>query len=67
MYVAYAATSGEPKGQLWFLQGGPGGSGDVFAGLYDNFFADFAKDYDLYVLEHRGVEWSDALECVDNG
>ncbi|MFD2177719.1 alpha/beta fold hydrolase [Veronia pacifica] len=59
----HPANSGKAKGQLWLLQGGPGGSGAVFPSLYDSLLKQFAEDYDLYVLEHRGVGWSTSIIC----
>lgn len=56
------AKSGASKQQLWFLQGGPGGSGNVFGSVFDA-LADLLPDVDFYVLEHRGVGGSARLGC----
>lgn len=50
------------KRQIWFLQGGPGGSGADFASI----FASYAKahpNWELYSLDHRGVGNSARLTC----
>jgi pimeloyl-ACP methyl ester carboxylesterase len=59
----YPAKSGTAKAQLWLLQGGPGGSGDVFKQVIETFFASALPDVDFYVLEHRGVGESSRLGC----
>lgn len=59
----HEANSGNSKGQIWLLQGGPGGSGSFFVGQFDSTLAPFIEDYDLYILEHRGVGWSTHLGC----
>ncbi|WP_125717317.1 alpha/beta fold hydrolase [Pseudoalteromonas rubra] len=59
----HPARSGNSRGQIWFLQGGPGGSGSFFVNQFDSTLASFTNDYDLYVLEHRGVGWSTHLGC----
>jgi pimeloyl-ACP methyl ester carboxylesterase len=67
------ATASPARGQLWFLQGGPGSSGAVFAersaegqadSLVDDYHAAF-PDFDLYVIDHRGVGLSTRLGCPD--
>lgn len=59
------AGSGAGKAQVWLLQGGPGGSGNVFKGVVEQ-AADFIlPDVDFYVLEHRGVGLSERLGCAD--
>lgn len=57
------AKSGAGKMQLWLLQGGPGGSGNVFKGFVEA-YADYLPDVDFYVLEHRGVGESTRLGCA---
>ncbi|MBQ4837839.1 alpha/beta hydrolase [Pseudoalteromonas luteoviolacea] len=59
----YPAKSNQPKGQIWFLQGGPGYSASFYAQHYDTTLSQYTQDYDLYILEHRGVGWSTHLEC----
>lgn len=58
------AQGGAGRTQLWLLQGGPGGSGNVFKGLVQG-FAVIQPDVDFYVLEHRGVGESTRLGCAD--
>jgi len=58
------AKSGAGKRQLWLLQGGPGGSGNVFKGFVEA-YADAMPDVDFYVLEHRGVGESTRLGCPE--
>lgn len=55
---------GPSKGQLFLLQGGPGGSGEVFGGALGSIFSPL-RDHDIYVLEHRGVGDSTRLTCPD--
>ncbi|TMP41124.1 alpha/beta hydrolase [Pseudoalteromonas citrea] len=59
----YPAKSGNSQGQIWFLQGGPGASGSFYVDEYETHLNHFTQDYDLYVLEHRGVGWSTHLTC----
>lgn len=47
------------RGQLWFLNGGPGYSGADFEGLYQ------AGSIDIYLPDHRGVGRSSRLSCLD--
>lgn len=56
------AKSGAGTAQLWLLQGGPGGSGNVFKNAVP-LLADIMPDVDFYVLEHRGVGASTRLSC----
>jgi pimeloyl-ACP methyl ester carboxylesterase len=60
------APSGTTLGQLWLVQGGPGGSGDVFAyfGYIDEIGA-LLPDVDVFVMEHRGVGESGRLWCPE--
>jgi hypothetical protein len=52
------------RGQLWFIEGGPGASGVAgFAGPAA--FAAVFPDLDIYSLDHRGVGGSGLLECPD--
>lgn len=58
----YKTNSTNKKGQIWFLQGGPGGSGAVF----DDYFGMLKNRYpgwDMYSLDHRGVGNSEKLVC----
>ncbi|MDK1288408.1 alpha/beta hydrolase [Pseudoalteromonas umbrosa] len=63
MVSKYPAKSTDPKGQIWFLQGGPGYSASFYATHYNTTLAQYTQDYDLYILEHRGVGWSTHLSC----
>jgi pimeloyl-ACP methyl ester carboxylesterase len=50
------------RGQLWLLEGGPGGSGADF----DSFMEEFRQldpTLDLYAVDHRGVGRSARLDC----
>jgi pimeloyl-ACP methyl ester carboxylesterase len=66
----YRATS-EPRGQLWLLAGGPGGSGaefdfQVFDEPIQDFYPSFgemAPDLEIYLLDHRGTGRSSRLGC----
>jgi pimeloyl-ACP methyl ester carboxylesterase len=70
VFVARTKATGTPKAQLWFLQGGPGASGAVFAdrpradapSVIDDYHQAF-PDFDLYVIDHRGVGLSTRLGC----
>jgi pimeloyl-ACP methyl ester carboxylesterase len=58
-------AAGEARAQLWLLQGGPGGSGDVFSrGGYVDRLHDALPGVDVYVIEHRGVGESTRLGCA---
>lgn len=50
------------RGQIWFLQGGPGGSGTVFGGMFAD-LAELAPEWDLLTTDHRGVGYSTRLGC----
>jgi pimeloyl-ACP methyl ester carboxylesterase len=56
------ARSGHAKAQLWLLQGGPGGSGNIFGNLTDG-LSQLLPDFEFYVIEHRGVGESARLGC----
>src|SRR5262249_8548365 len=49
-------------GQLWLLQGGPGGSASAFYSLID-VIQSRRPELDIYTLEHRGVGSSTELDC----
>ena len=55
-------TAFQRRGQIWFLEGGPGGSGADFAPLFDQYSA-LLPEWDLYTLDHRGVGFSARLGC----
>merc|ERR1711988_1248278 len=50
------------KGQLWLLQGGPGGSGVIMEGLLPS-FTSLMPSYDIMIPDHRGVFRSSGLWC----
>ncbi|MBQ4863067.1 alpha/beta fold hydrolase [Pseudoalteromonas sp. MMG013] len=60
----YPAKSGNSQGQIWFLQGGPGASASFYVKEFETNLNHFTQDYDLYVIEHRGVGWSTHLACT---
>ncbi len=49
-------------GQLWLLQGGPGGAAEGLEFLIDDFRA-AAPTLDIYLVDHRGVGHSTRLGC----
>lgn len=55
-------TRPDTTGQLWLLNGGPGGSGKDFEPLIED-LQTIAPDLDLYMLDHRGTGASGFLEC----
>ena len=59
----HLSKSNNVKGQIWFLQGGPGGSGSVFSNLFETYLNRY-PDYDYYSLDHRGVANSSRLTCA---
>lgn len=52
------------RGQMWFLQGGPGASVVAFEGLVQ-YLAPIEPTLDYYLLEHRGVGLSTRLSCPE--
>lgn len=58
----YVGAGSEPKGQIWFLEGGPGGSGRLLSPAMLK-VAKYYPDFDLYALDHRGVGMSTRLGC----
>jgi pimeloyl-ACP methyl ester carboxylesterase len=50
------------RGQMWFLQGGPGASVIAFEGLVE-YLLTVEPSLDYYMLEHRGVGLSTRLSC----
>ncbi|NLH51175.1 MAG: lysophospholipase [Myxococcales bacterium] len=57
-----SGSAATKRGQVWFLQGGPGGSGADFAQLFQVYAAVY-PDLDFYSLDHRGVGNSARLTC----
>jgi len=58
----WPASAAVARGQLWLLNGGPGGSGEDFANVVP-MLAQLLPDLDIVVLEHRGVGLSSRLGC----
>lgn len=50
-------------GQLWMLNGGPGGSGAELAPYGDIFARTFAQGLDVYLVDHRGTGESSFMAC----
>ena len=61
--IARHPSRSKRRGQLWLLQGGPGGSGADFLDVLEAFGA-IAPDLDIYTLDHRGVGHSTRLGCA---
>ena len=62
MVYRVRGTSENKKGQIWFLQGGPGDTDTVFASLF-RILSKQHPDWDFYTIEHRGVGNSTRLTC----
>ena len=52
------------RGQVWILQGGPGGSGTSIE-FYGPRFNEMAPDLDVYFPDHRGTGISAEMDCPD--
>ncbi len=65
VFFGKKSAKGQAKAQLWLLQGGPGGSAEVFTGAGSDvdLLHDALPDVDVYVIEHRGVGESTRLGC----
>ena len=50
-------------GQLWMLNGGPGGSGAELAPYGDIIARTFAQGLDIYLVDHRGTGESSFMDC----
>lgn len=59
------ARESPARGQLWLLQGGPGGTAYGLEGVYSEAYRDAAPDLDIYFIEHRGTGEATKLECED--
>jgi len=59
----YTGTSEPIKGQIWFLEGGPGGSGRLLSRAMVR-VAEYYPDFDLYSMDHRGVGFSTRFGCA---
>jgi len=66
MVYRVKGTSDNKKGQIWFLQGGPGDTNVVFAPLFRSMRTQH-PDWDFYTIEHRGVGNSTKLTCPAAG
>lgn len=58
----YPARTQPASGQLWLLQGGPGGAAERLEPAVDT-FRDIAPGFDVYLPDHRGVGGSTRLGC----
>jgi len=58
----YLGSAENKKGQIWFLEGGPGGSGRLLSRAMLR-VAMYYPDFDFYSLDHRGVGLSTRLGC----
>jgi len=58
----YLGTAENKEGQIWFLEGGPGGSGRLLSRAMLR-MARYYSDFDYYSLDHRGVGMSTRLGC----
>lgn len=61
-FVKKVPAEGESRGQLWLLQGGPGGPGVGLEQLAEDLHREL-PDLDLYVPDHRGVGRSTLFDC----
>lgn len=59
----YLGAGTNKKGQIWFLEGGPGGSGRLLSRAMLQ-LATYYPDYDYYSVDHRGVGSSTRLGCT---
>jgi pimeloyl-ACP methyl ester carboxylesterase len=62
IFVQRLLGSGDVRGQLWLLEGGPGGSGADFDSFMEEMH-DLDPTLDLYAIDHRGVGRSARLSC----
>ena len=62
VFLSRRRADARAAGQLWLLQGGPGGSGEAFLELV-MVLGQLLPNLDIYVLEHRGVGESARLGC----
>ena len=58
----YSGSGTNCQGQIWFLEGGPGGSGRLLARAMLQ-LAKYYPDFDFYSLDHRGVGGSTRFGC----
>lgn len=62
VFIDKVSESPRATGQIWLLQGGPGGSGADLVGLAQQ-IGQTREDLDVFILEHRGVGYSTRLSC----
>lgn len=62
IFVQRLRGDGPVRGQLWLLEGGPGGSGADFDDWMESLHA-IDPTLDLYAVDHRGVGRSARLGC----
>jgi pimeloyl-ACP methyl ester carboxylesterase len=60
--MARFPAEGPPRGQLWLLNGGPGGAGSELATLVPR-LRNGLPDLDIYLPDHRGTGRSNPLGC----
>lgn len=60
--VSASASGHHARGQLWLLQGGPGGTAAGLAEIARG-ISSLVPDLDVYAIEHRGVAASAGLTC----
>jgi pimeloyl-ACP methyl ester carboxylesterase len=60
-YPAAAVDRSQVR-QLWLLAGGPG-SAEIWEGQLDTVFAFWHQNYDIHVMEYRGIGDSTRLSC----
>ena len=65
IWVSLRPAQGVSKGQLWLLDGGPGGDSAGLSQAVDGRSFGSFNDYDLYVLQHRGTGDSTWMSCPD--
>jgi pimeloyl-ACP methyl ester carboxylesterase len=65
IFVTRFANPSKPRGALWLLQGGPGGSVSGFEAVVAEYKAQF-PDLTIYGLEHRGVGRSTKLDPIQS-
>jgi pimeloyl-ACP methyl ester carboxylesterase len=57
------ATRRPPAGELFYLEGGPGGAATAAAKRVNTLFAQTQRDRDLVMVDQRGTGGSSRLEC----
>jgi len=62
IFKIFTTSVAQKTGQIWFLEGGPGGPGEDYAPIMPWINRDF-PDMDVFSLDHRGVGNSSKLTC----